>query len=137
MLLAITVVHLGLGDSVVGIADIFSVLTGSGTEHAEAIFLGARLPRTLAGLVAGTALGVAGALIQGVTRNPLASPDTLGINAGAYLAVVAVAFAGLDLGVCCRLCRLHGHTLRIPESFNFIPGGGLHTCGHHQQNDRQ
>lgn len=101
-LLAVTVVHLGLGASDVDIADIASLLAGgedSRDPHTEAMLWGARLPRTLAGLVAGVALGVAGTLIQGVTRNPLAAPDTLGINAGAYLAVVAVAFTGIDVGL--------------------------------------
>lgn len=48
-----------------------------------------RVPRTLIGLAAGAALGLAGTLIQGVTRNPLADPGLLGLNAGAALAVVA------------------------------------------------
>ncbi|GAA5102059.1 iron chelate uptake ABC transporter family permease subunit [Haloechinothrix salitolerans] len=48
-----------------------------------------RMPRTAIGLVAGAALGVAGALLQGLTRNPIADPGLLGINAGASLAVVA------------------------------------------------
>ncbi|MFS0727445.1 Fe(3+)-hydroxamate ABC transporter permease FhuB [Paenibacillus sp. 1P07SE] len=48
-----------------------------------------RLPRTVIGLLAGAALAVAGVLMQTVTRNPLASETTLGVNAGAYLAVVA------------------------------------------------
>ncbi len=47
-----------------------------------------RLPRTLLGLLVGGALGVAGALMQGVTRNPLADPGLLGVNAGASFAVV-------------------------------------------------
>ena len=47
-----------------------------------------RVPRTVVGLLAGVALGVAGTLIQGVTRNPIADPGLLGINAGASLAVV-------------------------------------------------
>src|SRR3954465_2068835 len=53
-----------------------------------------RVPRTLVGLVGGAALGAAGALMQGLTRNPIADPGLLGINAGASLAVV-VAIAGL------------------------------------------
>lgn len=48
-----------------------------------------RMPRTVIGMVAGSALGVAGALLQGLTRNPIADPGLLGINAGASLAVVA------------------------------------------------
>lgn len=47
-----------------------------------------RLPRTLAGVLAGVALGLSGAIIQGATRNPLADPGLLGVNAGAALFVV-------------------------------------------------
>ncbi|WP_245673850.1 FecCD family ABC transporter permease [Actinoplanes rectilineatus] len=47
-----------------------------------------RVPRTLVGLLAGAALGLAGAVVQGVTRNPLADPGILGVNAGAALFVV-------------------------------------------------
>ncbi|WP_027086434.1 Fe(3+)-hydroxamate ABC transporter permease FhuB [Cohnella panacarvi] len=52
------------------------------------IIHGVRLPRTVMGLLSGAALAVAGALMQSVTRNPLASETTLGVNAGAYLIVV-------------------------------------------------
>ncbi|WP_399198106.1 MULTISPECIES: Fe(3+)-siderophore ABC transporter permease [Tenebrionibacter/Tenebrionicola group] len=52
------------------------------------IVLNARLPRTIAGLLAGSALGVAGALMQTLTRNPLADPGLLGVNAGASFAIV-------------------------------------------------
>lgn len=54
----------------------------------SAIVRYARLPRIAVALLCGAALGVAGALMQTVTRNPLASPGTLGVNAGAYLALV-------------------------------------------------
>ncbi|WP_254715167.1 iron ABC transporter permease [Actinomadura sp. NAK00032] len=55
-----------------------------------------RLPRTLLGLLAGTALGLAGAVMQALTRNPLADPGILGINAGASAAVVtAISFLGI------------------------------------------
>ncbi|MCW2794072.1 MAG: iron chelate uptake transporter family permease subunit [Nocardioides sp.] len=56
-----------------------------------------RVPRTLIGLVGGAALGAAGALMQGVTRNPIADPGLLGINSGASLAVIG-AIAGLGVG---------------------------------------
>ncbi|MBL1076386.1 iron ABC transporter permease [Nocardia sp. 2] len=55
-----------------------------------------RLPRTVAGLLAGIALAVAGAVMQGLTRNPLAGPGLLGINAGASLAIV-IAMGGLGV----------------------------------------
>ena len=56
-----------------------------------------RLPRTVVGLVGGAALGVAGALLQGITRNPIADPGLLGVNAGASLAVLA-AISLLGIG---------------------------------------
>ena len=64
----------------------------------EAIVVGEqRLPRTLILVMVGAALGVAGALMQSLTRNPLADPGILGINAGASLAVVlAVALTGIS-----------------------------------------
>jgi iron complex transport system permease protein len=55
-------------------------------DHAVVVQL--RVPRTVIGLVAGAALGLAGVLIQGVTRNPIADPGLLGVNSGASLAVV-------------------------------------------------
>jgi iron complex transport system permease protein len=58
------------------------------SSEVSLIVNGQRIPRTLVGLVAGAALGVAGAVMQGVTRNPLADPGILGINSGAALAVV-------------------------------------------------
>src|SRR5919202_4594240 len=54
-----------------------------------------RIPRTILGLLVGGALGVAGALMQALTRNPLADPGLLGVNAGAAAAVVtATAILG-------------------------------------------
>jgi iron complex transport system permease protein len=54
----------------------------------QAVVVQLRLPRTILGLAAGVALGLAGTLIQGVTRNPIADPGLLGVNSGASLAVV-------------------------------------------------
>ncbi|HEM7497903.1 Fe(3+)-siderophore ABC transporter permease [Klebsiella aerogenes] len=66
------------------IVDAFS---GSCQSADCTIVLDARLPRTLAGLLAGCALGLAGALMQTLTRNPLADPGLLGVNSGASFAI--------------------------------------------------
>ncbi|WP_308200990.1 iron chelate uptake ABC transporter family permease subunit [Actinoplanes sp. M2I2] len=62
----------------------------------EAIVWGVRVPRTICAVLVGLALGLAGALMQGLTRNPLADPGLLGVSAGASFAIV-VAVAGLGV----------------------------------------
>ncbi len=70
----------------------------SGQVFADSeILLGSRLPRLAAGVAVGIALGVAGLLMQSLSRNPLASPDTLGVTAGAYFAVTAVTAFGISV----------------------------------------
>jgi len=79
-----------------GAAELLSMAAGS---DAEMVFLELRLPRTVAALLVGSALGAAGMLMQAVTRNPLAEPGLLGVNAGAALGVIAgIAFAGATAG---------------------------------------
>jgi iron complex transport system permease protein len=66
-------------------------------SNGDQVIVRARLPRTVAGLLVGGALGLAGAAMQAVARNPLADPGILGVNAGAALAVVvALAVFGLS-----------------------------------------
>ncbi|WP_280388063.1 iron ABC transporter permease [Nocardia wallacei] len=96
---ALAVVHLGLGAAGTGPGALLELITGHASAETRAVLVGSRLPRTLAGLATGIALGVAGCLIQGATRNPLAAPDTLGVNAGAYLAVAVLAYFGWDSGI--------------------------------------
>ncbi|HCR0069297.1 TPA: Fe(3+)-siderophore ABC transporter permease, partial [Enterobacter hormaechei] len=67
---------------------IVDALSGTCQSADCVIVLDARLPRTLAGLLAGGALGLAGALMQTLTRNPLADPGILGVNSGASFAIV-------------------------------------------------
>ena len=77
-------------------AEVVDAITGAGTPEAAAIVGGQRVPRTVVGLIGGAALGVAGALIQGHTRNPLADPGLLGVTSGASVAVVVgLSFFGL------------------------------------------
>lgn len=76
-----------IGTRDVSFTDIVGGLSGSVDTVAEAA-VAVRLPRTLLALLSGAALGLAGAIMQGVTRNPLADPGILGVNMGASLAVV-------------------------------------------------
>ncbi|MBG6058861.1 iron complex transport system permease protein [Cryobacterium sp. MP_M5] len=73
-----------------------AVLRPDDSGPAGVVVQGLRMPRTVVGLLAGLALGVAGALMQGITRNPLADPGLLGVNAGASLfVVVGIAWFGV------------------------------------------
>ncbi|HEV7708955.1 MAG TPA: iron ABC transporter permease, partial [Asanoa sp.] len=92
-------VHLTQGTSSVGAADLLRLLFGGDDAGAAQVLVASRLPRLLAALVVGLALGVAGAGLQSLARNALASPDTIAVNAGAYLAVVAASAFGVSLGV--------------------------------------
>lgn len=86
----LAVFSLSLGSVRIPPLQVISLLLGQGgTEEAHLIVLQLRLPRIAAALLIGSALAVAGALLQGVVRNPLASPDLLGVTGGASVAVVA------------------------------------------------
>ncbi|MCK9793804.1 iron ABC transporter permease [Isoptericola sp. 4D.3] len=95
--LALSAVHLTQGTADVGPLDVLRAAVGADTDGTVAVLVSSRLPRLLAGLLVGVALGVAGAVLQSVARNPLASPDTLAVNAGAYVTVVAAAALGLSV----------------------------------------
>ena len=75
------------GSGEVPAEQVMAVLSGGGTGQQRLIVLGMRGSRTLIALVAGAALGIAGVLVQALTRNPLAEPGLLGVNAGAACAV--------------------------------------------------
>ncbi|WP_394620620.1 iron ABC transporter permease [Lentzea sp. JNUCC 0626] len=90
-------VHLTQGTADTGVLDVLRAVVGAGDEQTYAVLTGSRMPRLLTALLLGVALGVAGAGMQSVARNPLAAPDTLAVNAGAYLAVVAVSAFGVTL----------------------------------------
>lgn len=87
LLLAVTL-SLLIGAKALPVSVVVDALSGTCQSADCTIVLDARLPRTLAGLLVGGALGLAGALMQTLTRNPLADPGLLGVNAGASFAIV-------------------------------------------------
>ncbi|MGO2608640.1 MAG: FecCD family ABC transporter permease [Brachybacterium tyrofermentans] len=94
-LTALLALSVTIGSRDVGLDDILAALGGS-TDGFGPAAVAKRIPRTLLAVAAGAALGVSGAVMQGVTRNPLADPGILGINTGASLAVViGIAHFGL------------------------------------------
>jgi iron complex transport system permease protein len=95
LLLATVVLSLGVGAKPLPVGQVWDGLFHSDSA-AYTLVREMRLPRTLLGLLAGTALGLGGAVMQSLTRNPLADPGLLGINAGAAAAVVsAISFLGV------------------------------------------
>lgn len=91
--------HLTQGTSGVGVADLLRHLAGerekAGGPPVAEIISGSRVPRLLAGVAVGFALGCAGTLLQSVTHNALASPDTLAVTAGSYFTLTLIAAFGL------------------------------------------
>ena len=91
LLLAVALLSLALGSSGLSVGETIAGLTGRGSAAQVAIVRHVRLPRLLAGLLAGGALAVSGVLIQGVLSNPLAGPNFMGVNSGAGLAAILCA----------------------------------------------
>lgn len=79
---------LATGARYVPVADVLSALADSGLETFDAVVVRERIPRTVFSILTGAALGVSGILMQSITRNPIADPSVLGVNAGAALFVV-------------------------------------------------
>ncbi|MET9394935.1 iron chelate uptake ABC transporter family permease subunit [Streptomyces sp. NPDC006624] len=94
--LAGSVVLIGTGDFPIPAGDVLRTLLGEGDAGQEFIVTELRLPRVLVGLLVGASLGLGGALFQSISRNPLGSPDVLGLGQGATAGalVVIVLFSG-------------------------------------------
>ncbi|MEU4211305.1 iron chelate uptake ABC transporter family permease subunit [Streptomyces sp. NPDC026206] len=88
--LAASVALIGTGDYPMSPADVLRTLAGNGTAAQEFIVHDLRLPRVLVGLLAGAALALAGAVFQSVSRNPLGSPDVIGLGQGSTAGALAV-----------------------------------------------
>ncbi|MFD7933432.1 iron ABC transporter permease [Streptomyces sp. NPDC059755] len=94
---ALAVVDITQGTAAVGPAEVFKALTGRSDPADASVVIASRLPRMTAGIMVGVILGAAGAVLQAVSRNVLAAPDTLAVNAGSYLALGLVGVTGVSL----------------------------------------
>jgi iron complex transport system permease protein len=99
LILVTIVVGLGLGFSSLSYDRLIPTIIGQGTFKEEFVLFSIRLPRIIITLLAGMALALSGAILQGVTRNDLADPGIIGINSGAGVAVtVFFLFFPIDAG---------------------------------------
>ena len=104
----LSVTALMLGDYRLTAAQVVSTLAGADEGAARFVVMDLRLPRLVLGLLVGSAFGLAGALFQSVLRNPLASPDVIGISQGASAGAVAALVAGGASGAWVSLSALAG-----------------------------
>lgn len=88
--LAALIAHVSLGEIGIPAADVLKSLVGAGDPGTDFVINELRLPRALTAILAGAALGIAGTIFQDVARNPLVSPDIIGITGGSTLAAVSV-----------------------------------------------
>ena len=93
----ILLVSITIGAAHVPLASVFDALMGGGDETTRTIVLDLRLPRAIAALLVGGALGLAGAVFQALLRNPLAEPWVLGVSGGAAVGAVAAVVLGWGL----------------------------------------
>ena len=100
--LVIAVINLSSGDFPVPVQEVLKSLVGQGDAGTDFIVYDLRLPRVLITLLVGAALGVSGAIFQGLTRNPLGSPDfiglTIGASSGALIVILLLGGSGLAVG---------------------------------------
>ncbi|NKE58344.1 iron chelate uptake ABC transporter family permease subunit [Lentzea sp. PSKA42] len=86
-------VSISVGDFTIELPAVIRTLFGQGERVDEFVIMDLRMPRALVGLIVGSALGISGALTQSIARNPLASPDVLGITGGASATAVFLVTA--------------------------------------------
>lgn len=107
-LVLLAAVNVSLGSSRIGVLDVLRTFAGAGDARENGIIFDLRLPRTLAGALVGAAFGLSGAVFQSIARNPLASPDILGVTWGAGVGAVAVIVIGGTGGQLSGLASLAG-----------------------------
>lgn len=84
--LAVAIINIGMGEYPMAPADVLRAVLGTGAREHDFIVNTLRLPRVLVAFLVGSGLATAGSILQGVTRNPLAAPEVVGVSAGANLA---------------------------------------------------
>ena len=98
LLSIMAIISISLGAKSIAFTKVIDVLLGNDPDSLEAAIILQRIPRTVFGILAGGALGISGALMQSITRNPIADPSILGVNTGASLFVVAgIAFFNITV----------------------------------------
>jgi iron complex transport system permease protein len=129
LLAAMFAVSLLAGRVWLPVAQVWQGLWSSHAGLAAAIVTELRLPRAVLALEVGAALGLSGAVLQGITRNPLAEPGLLGVSAGAALGAVIAIYFGLALhfATAAPLLGLLGALLASLLTFALGSGGGTIT----------
>lgn len=116
LILTITtiVIGMGLGSASLSYDRLLPTLMGQGTFKEEFVLYSLRLPRIIITLLAGMALALSGAILQGITRNDLAEPGILGINSGAGVAVaIFFLYFPIDVGSFLYLLPIVGFIRRF------------------------
>ena len=90
IILILSIISLGLGAIYITPSEIIQNLFGEGTSSQKFILSNYRIPRIIIAIIVGSGLATAGAILQGILRNPLASPDVIGVTKGAGLAAVII-----------------------------------------------
>lgn len=96
-LVAISILSLALGVTQIAADQVIAILFGGGERVARIVVMEVRLPRLVMGILCGSALAAAGAMLQDALKNPLAEPSLLGVSSGASLVVAMVVVFNLAL----------------------------------------
>ncbi|WP_392671954.1 FecCD family ABC transporter permease [Streptomyces sp. LN785] len=125
LLAAVCVAYLCVGESFVAPTEVVKVILGQPSRN-ELVVGTLRLPRMVVGLLVGTAFGISGALIQTVARNPLASPDIIGISQGAGALTVGAMTFGVTSYTVLPYLSVIGGIAAAALVYVFAWRGGLH-----------
>ncbi|MET9916151.1 iron ABC transporter permease [Streptomyces sp. NPDC006435] len=127
LLAAVCVAYLCVGESFVAPGEVVKVILGQPSPD-ELVVGTLRLPRMVTGLLVGLAFGIAGALIQTVARNPLASPDIIGISQGASALTVGAMTFGITSYTVLPYLSVVGGVAAAALVYVFAWRGGLHAA---------